>query len=755
MQNLLALMDQVNSSGEFATSGTLSSIPSGLSVDGVGNIGLPLTEQQAKELIKRSEQAPFGRREETVVDTDVRKNWQISAEDFELTNPQWQGVMQKAIDQIGKGLGLSDCTISFEKYKLLIYEEGSFFTAHRDTEKIPNMFATMVISLPSEHQGGELIISHAGHSQSYSFADNSLFEPSYVAFYADCYHEVKPITSGYRICLIYNLAITNRKEQPDLAQQLGVMRDVEQVIQTWKENPGEVPISTYLLDHSYSEQNLSMSNLKLDDFAKASVLLNAAENSGCKAYLCLATYYQSSYGEVEGYGYGRYSYDEPDESDFEEYEVDEEEVYAESFVTADGTTIGVEKLHLDEDTLIATIPLRAGPGRDYSISEATGNEGATKELWYHRGAVIMWPADRELDLVARMDVGYGVHVLKTSLQDRKKLDEQTRQQLVRLADHILDAQSMFRNEDVFAELMTLEDVDLVKKYLFKQANSWSLRVDPEKFVSAAQKFRWPHFADEVESRLTAHDSLEWLDSLLQTGKSISDDGQELIRQWVESRWEEGVATATRKLSAPVEPTTARGRRGHKYDVARFGQEKSAQKFQLVYIMRLASCLRMTTLADSLTEQLNIYSEKRFLTETYGPAVLEFLDSIQKRKYDQNIAQQFTGALRTRIQTEFPTSPEPPQNWSREGQLECDCEFCTQVNEFLPTSDVAEIYIGNTLKRNLLHVEDEAEKMGLELDIEIGKRSNKFHGTIRKNQNRYEVQQSLYDVAQDLIQALPS
>ena len=54
----------------------------------------------------------------------------------------------------------------------------------------------------------------------------------------------------------------------------------------------------------------------------------------------------------------------------------EEQVYAHAFVGADGTKIDVKKLDLDEDDLLAKIPLVDGPGREYSISEATGNEGA-------------------------------------------------------------------------------------------------------------------------------------------------------------------------------------------------------------------------------------------------------------------------------------------------------------------------------------------------------------------------------------------
>jgi predicted 2-oxoglutarate/Fe(II)-dependent dioxygenase YbiX len=273
MQELITLMDKVKTSGAFSVSGTLPSIPPGLDVKGVGHIGLPLTAHQAKALIELSEQAPFGRGEETIVDTDVRQSWQISADEFELGNPQWNEALQAAADQIGKDLGLSGCKIGFEPYKLLVYEEGSFFAPHRDTEKIPNMFATWVVNLPSEHEGGELIISHAGQSQRYSFADSSLFEPSFVAFYADCYHEVKPITAGYRLCLVYNLAITNRKKQPILSQQMGPIGDIDKAIQAWSQEPHDNPILTYLLDHSYSEQNLSMANLKHGDFAKASVLL--------------------------------------------------------------------------------------------------------------------------------------------------------------------------------------------------------------------------------------------------------------------------------------------------------------------------------------------------------------------------------------------------------------------------------------------------------------------------------------------------
>ena len=765
MKELIALMDKVKTSGTFSVSGTLPAILPGLHVKGVGHIGLPLTEQQAKALIQRSELAPFGRGEETIVDTEVRKNWQISADDFELGNPQWNEALQAAVDQIGKDLGLSGCDIGFEPYKLLVYEEGSFFVSHRDTEKIPNMFATLVVNLPSQHTGGELIISHAGQSQSYSFADSSLFAPSFVAFYADCYHEVKPLTAGYRLCLIYNLAITNRKKQPVLSQRMGPIEDIDKAIQAWSQETHDNPILTYLLDHSYSEQNLSMANLKHGDFAKASVLLNAAAKSGCQAYLCLATYSRTSYGEVDSYGgrgrRGRYSdYDDDDDDDvdesaFEEYDVSEEQVYAHAFVTADGSKINVQKIHLNADELLAKVPLVDGPGRGYSISEATGNEGATKDLWYHRGAVIMWPKERELECVAKMDVDYGIHVLQRTMQEQNKLEGERRQQLLQLANHIVETLPSYRHVDISAELIKLGDIALLKKFLFRQANSYAIDIDPNLFIKVAERFGWEPFAQDVQSRLTAQNGLQWLDSLVQTGRSISNAGQELMRKWVASRWQQSLASARQPVAAPELPSNARARHRYQYQIARFNTAKGAQQDEIIYLVRLTSYLSMETVASQIIAHLADAPEETFLTETYGPAIVSALHSLQKKAHNHTIAQQFASAVRQCLQAKYPHPPEAPADWSREGQLDCNCEFCTTVNAFLPKPDIGSMGIYKTLKRNLMHVESAVEKNQIEVDIDMQKAASKFNGIIKKNQSRYERKRQLYDAAQEIIRKLPA
>jgi hypothetical protein len=426
-----------------------------------------------------------------------------------------------------------------------------------------------------------------------------------------------------------------------------------------------------------------------------------------------------------------------------------------AFVGAEGTKINVKKIDLDAADLLAKVPLVEGPGRGYSISEATGNEGATKDLWYHRGAVIMWPKERELDLVAKMDVDYGIHVLKRSIHDQNQLEGEYRQQLIRLAHHIVETLPSYRHEDISAELIQLGDLDLLKKALFRQASSYSIDIDPNVFIKVAERFGWEPFAKEVQSRLTAQNGLQWLDALVQTGHSISDDGQGVMRTWVASRWQPSLTSAMQSVAEPALPSTARARNRYHYQVARFNTAKRAKQDAIIYLVRLTACLNMETVASQAIERLGDLPEETFLTETYGPAIISALTSLKKRDHNPTIAQQFAVAVRQRIQAEYPKPPEPPQDWSREGQLDCDCQFCTEVNEFLPKRDVSSMGLYQTLKRNLLHVESEAENRQIEVDIDIQKVASKFNGTIQKNQSRYEHKRQLYEAAQEIIRKLPS
>ena len=191
MHPFVKLMKQIESSGTFSAFGKMNSIFPGLMIQNVGEVSLPLSEHQAKEIVNQCEQAPFGRKEETIIDINVRNVWQVPSKMVELSNPEWNLVVEKACKEVANKLGLSDCKVHFELYKVLLYAKGSFFKEHRDTEKIPNMFATMVINLPSTYEGGELIIRHGTEETQYSFAGKSKFYPELAAFYAAVYPKME------------------------------------------------------------------------------------------------------------------------------------------------------------------------------------------------------------------------------------------------------------------------------------------------------------------------------------------------------------------------------------------------------------------------------------------------------------------------------------------------------------------------------------------------------------------------------------
>ena len=50
---------------------------------------------------------------------------------------------------------------------MLVYGKGQFFLPHQDSEKDDAMVGTLVVSLPSAHTGGELVVDHAGQSVTY------------------------------------------------------------------------------------------------------------------------------------------------------------------------------------------------------------------------------------------------------------------------------------------------------------------------------------------------------------------------------------------------------------------------------------------------------------------------------------------------------------------------------------------------------------------------------------------------------------
>ena len=149
---ILDTFKSLQTSDSFETAGNIGIKQPGLEIQGLPRISLPLTNHDAEEVKKLCTLAPFGRGERTGHDPSVRHTWQLEPSQFQIKNRGWQREIHKALHEACDRLDVPKEGVSAELYKLLLYEPGSHFKPHRDSEKAEGMWGTMVVLLPSEYE---------------------------------------------------------------------------------------------------------------------------------------------------------------------------------------------------------------------------------------------------------------------------------------------------------------------------------------------------------------------------------------------------------------------------------------------------------------------------------------------------------------------------------------------------------------------------------------------------------------------------
>ncbi|KAF8215560.1 hypothetical protein K438DRAFT_1455933, partial [Mycena galopus ATCC 62051] len=267
--------------GQYAHSSVLDSPPLPcLSIDGMGVVGLPLNPRDADILRSHAKQAPFGHKDKSVVDTSVRNTWEVAADAVKFTNPEWNKFMAgTVVKEVVKALGVSYSPAIAPRcdlHKLLLYETGSHFSPHQDTEKEPGMFATIIVILPSEYSGGEVRVTHGTKKSTFDTAVSSAVGFTLLAWYTDVKHEVKPITSGFRLALSYKLIHTARNTlPPSIPDSDAAIQNLTTVLRNWSDERYDDDVSqiAYILDHEYSKKSLKRASLKGSDAHLVGVLV--------------------------------------------------------------------------------------------------------------------------------------------------------------------------------------------------------------------------------------------------------------------------------------------------------------------------------------------------------------------------------------------------------------------------------------------------------------------------------------------------
>jgi hypothetical protein len=381
-KRILDCLNNIKGSGSFVSSRTATFVFPGLEVDKIGELSYPINELQAKALINQAHKAPFGKGSQTIVDNKVRSAWEIDASMLKFKGNQWSTFLDSVLTAIKQDLGIENDEIAAHLYKMLIYEKGDFFLPHKDSEKEKGMFGTLVIGLPAWHSGGELLVRFDGKEKIINFdnySDN--YEIPYTAFYSDCDHEIRPLTSGYRVCLVYNLLQLKPGNKIQLESLQQHVAKLSELLKEYENNTSLIP-KIILLGHQYTPENFSKKSLKLNDRTRAEVLLRAAEQADYYVNMCLVTSYVAGSPASGGY-----NYEEADENT-EMEEVFDEVLSIEYWLEDELPPL--RDVQFEEKDLLATFRLNDD---EPIVKESTGymgNYGPDLMHWYHYGAVMLW-----------------------------------------------------------------------------------------------------------------------------------------------------------------------------------------------------------------------------------------------------------------------------------------------------------------------------------------------------------------------------
>ena len=119
-KDLSNYLDNIASAGDFATMKFFPDLPVNPEIRLLGSenqegveIGVPLGLQDAQKLINVARQAPFGKGEQTIVDTSFRNTWELNPNQFSLSE-KWQPYVDSLMMMACEGLGVKTNDISAE-----------------------------------------------------------------------------------------------------------------------------------------------------------------------------------------------------------------------------------------------------------------------------------------------------------------------------------------------------------------------------------------------------------------------------------------------------------------------------------------------------------------------------------------------------------------------------------------------------------------------------------------------------------------
>ena len=430
------------------------------------------------------------------------------------------------------------------------------------------MIGSLVIGLPSRFTGGDFVVEHQGRELRAQGAGTAL---EFVAFYADCHHQVQPVRTGHRVVLTWNLFVRGGVEPGDaqsvpLDALAAAVRDFfdTPLPPSWSGETGREPPDrlVYLLDHEYTQQGLDWQRLKNADAVRAAALREVARRLDCEVFLALADVHEHWTCEDEYRGDGFAGWDDEDEDeeeDGDEYarggatgepplvELIESDVELRHWLGADGVPAGLAAAGVASAEVCFTRTSSACEPFESEHEGYMGNWGNTVDRWYHRAAVVLWPRERTFVIRARVEPRWALGEIEACL------DIGDRGQALALVGRLLPGWprvTMAADTDLFETALRvaarLDDRDLAGPLLtpFRLGLVTSavlalliglLGAYGEAWCATLLQ-RWIH--DEPRDEETPQTQLDWIaSSLAQTCRACAAANGRALAEWLlDDRW---------------------------------------------------------------------------------------------------------------------------------------------------------------------------------------------------------------------------
>lgn len=770
----LSVVDELVSAMEHARQGvnyccrglleTTSDGP-GIELDGFGQLTLPLRPKQVREMIAFAATAPYGKGTRTLVDLSVRNSLEINASKLALSD-EWNAAVGEAARRSAQSLGLPEDGIQANLYKLLIYQKGGFFLPHRDSEKRKNMVASMVVMLPCNFGGGELIVSHAESSQRFSFETAAAGQQcEYVSFYADCLHEVRRVERGVRVCLSYNLFLKPKRSSAKKKTHAALSTAISSWIRTRPSDP-----IVFALDHQYTASGLKQKLLKGTDRELGEQVVAAAEETDCHIHLGQVSRHLMQFADDGSFGRGRpFSWGNVKLSDLEIGESYEDEVIIDGWRNMSGSKVHLEPMTLDGSMLVSRTPLDEWKPTSFDYEGYTGNAGNTLDRWYHKSAILVWPRSHHYEVLVRMGLHGSIDAFLQMLDEfvnsrNEAAGDQNRNDCVVFATAIIDAwpqrlRGYHENskeelpwlEKFATALPKLKEREIIERFLQQMAViDWCLKldrviVDGCKYIGADEMFgimqrylmtepQPNQYGVRLASGLPLRDAA-WL---LKVASARSHAGLN-VKQLSELHQ----AMVTR-LAAEV--TRAANER--------YSRQPDRFVPTLATLMKVAIAMQDdTTFQHCLTVRRNaeaFFDQRRFDVDLCA----ELIVLSDKRLPNRLVSLQgWLDETRRFLQAATATEPVLPRDFARPAAVSCDCRFCTELHEFLvdEESETGEI---RALKADLEHVQRQIQRNQLDAVTKLDRSTRPFTLRLQKTQGSHDRAVKQYHADQKRLAAFP-